>query len=819
MVELTIDGVKVTVEPGTAIIEAARRCGINIPNLCYDRRLKPYGGCRICIVEIQGQRKLATACSTPVKAGMVVFTKSPRVAKIRKTLIELLLLHHPMDCPVCDKAGECSLQDLAFEYGASQSRFSAMRRRELGQPEDAIVARTMSRCILCGKCVNLCQQYQGAKGVNFLGRGFKVKVSPAFEEPLDCEFCGQCIDICPVGALGSAPSRSRSRIWYEEEHRTICPYCGCGCTTHLSLREDRILRARGREDTGINKGDLCAKGRFGFDFVYGTNRLTVPLIRKEGRHVPSTWDEALHYVATRLDAIKQAHGPTAIGALGSQRCTMEDNYMLQRFMREAIGSDNIDSSARFGYAVAQAATKNVLGIEFHPVGWNAAFQADFIFVLESDITAALPVWGLNFLRAKNEGATLVVADALDTKLAKNSSLWLQIRPGAGEALLKGMMRIMIDERASLQQRASTLPNFDALVHSLKKYTPSLVSQHTGLSEQEIMDLARMYGDASRRLLAITMGSSENRKGLNTFLSAANLVLLMGDHPSTLQVPAEFCNTLGMWTVGVRPRTEGKDAYEMLYKTGSLKGLYIMGENPLVTFKQAELIENNLRDLEFLVVQDINFTDTAKLADVVLPACSWGEKEGTFMNATGLVQEMPRLLPVTGQSLPDWQIFRNLARLMNKSLGTVHLKQIRNEINDLVIMLKRSRTTPPAFHPVPEQPQEIPDENFPLLLVISDLIQHSGTLSTESRSLANLVPETYLIINPADSEKYNVIDDEFVRLSSKRGEVLVKARVSSEVMEGTVVTSAHYPHVRINRLTHLGIDGDVPLDAVRVEPIS
>lgn len=190
-----------------------------------------------------------------------------------------------------------------------------------------------------------------------------------------------------------------------------------------------------------------------------------------------------------------------------------------------------------------------------------------------------------------------------------------------------------------------------------------------------------------------------------------------------------------------------------------------------------------------------------------------------MNATGLVQEMPRLLPVTGQSLPDWQIFRNLARLMNKSLGTVHLKQIRNEINDLVIMLKRSRTTPPAFHPVPEQPQEIPDENFPLLLVISDLIQHSGTLSTESRSLANLVPETYLIINPADSEKYNVIDDEFVRLSSKRGEVLVKARVSSEVMEGTVVTSAHYPHVRINRLTHLGIDGDVPLDAVRVEPIS
>lgn len=287
MLELTIDSRKVTANPGTSILEAAMSHGIFIPNLCYDKRLKPYGGCRLCIVEVQGQRKLITACSTPVKDGMVVSTDTPRVAKIRKTLLELILLHHPLDCPVCDKAGECTLQDLAFRYGALESRFSTVRKHEPARSRETLISRSMSRCILCGKCVNLCHQYQGTQAINFIGRGFKTKVSPAFEESLDCEFCGQCIDICPVGALGSATYRSKSRSWYEEEHPTICPYCGCGCTTNLFVRENRILRARGKAGQGVNKGDLCAKGRFGFDFLYGENRLTTPLIRKEGRQVPA----------------------------------------------------------------------------------------------------------------------------------------------------------------------------------------------------------------------------------------------------------------------------------------------------------------------------------------------------------------------------------------------------------------------------------------------------------------------------------------------------------------------------------------------------
>ena len=818
MTELTIDNRKISVDPGTSILEAAMSHGIFIPNLCYDRRLKPYGGCRLCIVEVQGQRKLITACSTPVKAGMVVSTDTPKVAKIRKTLLELLLLHHPLDCPVCDKAGECALQDLAFRYGASESRFSAVRKHEPARQGETLISRSMNRCILCGKCVKLCHEYQGAQAVNLIGRGFKTKVSPAFEENLDCEFCGQCIDICPVGALGSASYRSKSRSWYEEEHPTICPYCGCGCTTNLFIRDNRILRARGKAGQGVNKGDLCAKGRFGFDFIYGENRLTTPLIRKEGRQVPTSWDEALALIAKRLDVIMQEHGSSAIGALGSQRCTMEDNYMLQRFMREVIGSDNIDSSARFGYAMAHDAIKRVLGIDYRPIRWDIPPETDFIFVLESDITSSLPVWGLKFIKAKNEGAKLAVADALDTKLARNSSSWLQIRPGSGEAILKCLI-ILLCEDQSVRNRAEAIPNFDALLGSIERYTPAYTSLVTGLSEREIMDLASDYKQAAKRLLAMTIGTSENRKGLNALLLAANLVLLMGDDPATLQVPAELCNTLGMWVAGVRPLSGGKDARSMLYKASGIRAFYIMGENPLATFRQSDAVELRLRSCDFLVVQDISLTETARLANVVLPACSWGEKEGTFMNATGTLQQMPRLLPPTGKSLPDWQILRDLAGVMNSELGSLDVIQIRKEISDLVSGLALAGTNPPAFYPVPDSPRELPDEIYPLVLFTSDLFQHSGTISVESRNLGSAISDAYLKINPADAEKYHIIDDDYVRMSSRRGEVYIKANVTSDVMEGTVFAPVHFPHVRIHNITHAASDGEAPIDAVKVEPAS
>jgi len=266
MVEFTINDKQISVENGTTILNAARMNGIKIPNLCFDKRLRPYGGCRLCVVEVEGMPRLFAACSTPAAPGWAVKTDTPKLRKVRQTVIELLLVHHPLDCPVCDKAGECDLQDLAYEYGKPEGRFIRHRKEAPPDVRGPLIELTSNRCILCGKCVRICSEHQGRGALGLIGRGFPTVVQPAFGEILECDYCGQCVDVCPTGALLSKPFKFKARAWFLEEKETICPFCGCGCTLTLGVREGKILRSRGKEDVGRNKGNLCGRGRFGFDF-------------------------------------------------------------------------------------------------------------------------------------------------------------------------------------------------------------------------------------------------------------------------------------------------------------------------------------------------------------------------------------------------------------------------------------------------------------------------------------------------------------------------------------------------------------------------
>jgi predicted molibdopterin-dependent oxidoreductase YjgC len=345
MVNLTIDGKKISVDKTSTILEAARMHGILIPTLCNHPKLSPFGGCRLCIVEVKGAPRPIASCTTTVAEDMEVQTATPKLEELRKLVLELLISDHPNDCMVCEAAGSCTLQDLAYAYGVRGQDYPGERRTYAKRDGNPFIERDLEKCVLCGRCVKVCDEIQGVEAIDFGYRGFKSKICTAYEEDLNCEFCGQCVAVCPTGALTGKLWAGKGRLQNTRAVDTVCPYCGTGCNITAHVKNNEIVRITSKPGTW-NEGWLCVKGRFGYDFVKSPERLTTPLIKRAGRLEEATWEEALALVADRLQEIRGRYGADAIGGLSSARCTNEENYAFQKLMRAAVGTNNVDHCAR-----------------------------------------------------------------------------------------------------------------------------------------------------------------------------------------------------------------------------------------------------------------------------------------------------------------------------------------------------------------------------------------------------------------------------------------------------------------------------------------
>lgn len=349
-ISLTIDRRKIEVEEGTTILEAAKTAGIDIPNLCQYRELPGFGACRLCLVEVKDVREPVAACAYLVAPRMIVKTNTPLVIQARKIVLELLLSDHPLNCLTCEMCGECKLQDYAYDYGISESRFNGEKHDYQVDTSNPFFVRDYNKCIVCGRCVRACNEIEFDFAIDFKGRGFNTKIAAPFDEALqerpDCTFCGQCVESCPTSALLEKQRIGEGRTWDFKKVRTTCPYCGCGCTVELYVKDNKIVNVTSYEKGASNQGNLCVKGRFGIDFVNQPNRLATPLIKKSGKFVEASWDEALDLVAKHLKQVEAKNGPNAIGCISSARCTNEENYLMQKFARATIGTNNIDHCAR-----------------------------------------------------------------------------------------------------------------------------------------------------------------------------------------------------------------------------------------------------------------------------------------------------------------------------------------------------------------------------------------------------------------------------------------------------------------------------------------
>jgi formate dehydrogenase alpha subunit len=895
-ITLTINNHEVQVRDGSSVLDAINTSGTYISQLCKDPDMKAIGACRTCLVQIEGTRGFPASCSVPVAEGMVVSTETPDVRDLRAGVLQLTR------SMLAGNGNKNHRElDIALEHHQVEELRWAGREREPVDASNPIFNIAMDDCILCGRCVQACQDgHQFIGAIDFLGSGTDSHIGTFMDRPLldsVCTTCGQCLSVCPTGAIEvKVPTKNVVRTV-----STTCPYCGVGCGIKAEVDEnERIIAMLDDPDNQSSVGMLCVKGRFGYTFVHHQDRLTTPLIRKNGEFVEASWDEALDYVADRL----AQYDGDEFATLASAKATNEDGYIQQKFARLLMQSNNIDHCTRLCHSPSVEAMLTSLGSGATSNSYIDYEEAGCIVITGSDANSNHPVAASRMRRAVIErGAKLIVINPRRIEMCDFADLWLRPRPGTDVALYNGMAKVVLDEGlADMDFIQNRTEQFDEWRKVVDKYDLETVEKITGVPAEDIAEAARIYANPpfSGSCLVWGMGITQHTNGTANAHGLLNLAFVSGQlgrpgsgiSPLRGQNNVQGCGDAGCipnsfpgyqvltedtvlkfseaWSDQPLNAVKGLVITEMVEEAmkGNLKAMYVTGENPLLSEPDLNHAKQAFENLEFLVVQDIFMHETAEIADVVLPATTFAEKDGTFTNSERRVQRVRKVIDPAGSSRPDWEIFSDLGQRLSRKKGLnlesefeySHPSEIWNEMAELtpiVAGISYDRLDneggiqwpcPTPDHPgtrylyaedFPRGPrakfvpfeqgpaaEEMPTKRFPLILNTGRVLYHwhGGTMTRRAEGLLARMPELQINMSPDDGEKYGVEDGEWIRVRSRRGDLEARALYTEKMRPGEIFI----PFVKLkehaaNYLTNAAFDPNSKIPeykvcAVRIEKI-
>jgi NADH-quinone oxidoreductase subunit G len=837
-VTLTIDGRSVTVAKGTTVLEAALGMGIHIPTFCWHPKLKPVGACRMCYVEIEKMPKLQVSCATEAGDGMVVRTDTDNVKRGRKAVIEFLLINHPLDCPTCDKGGECDLQNLTYAHGYDDTRFAFQKKRRRDEDTKTTfddkrigpeIILNRNRCITCFKCVRSNKEAFGEYDLGAYERGNSTEIDAAPGEQVRNPFSGNLVEICPVGALTNTDWRYKIRVWLTKTVPSIDPFTSSGAniTFYKDDHKNRIFRTTSLRNDEIDDGWLPDVVRYGYQLAQSPDRLTAPLVKKNGAQIRATWEDALALVAKRLGEINKSKGCVCIGGLASPQLDSASLHSFNKFMRVVIGTNNVDF--RTDYRALPATVETPYSVlSSQPFKIADIDSSDVIVVFGSDLVREHPNEYLRIRKAYNFAHPKIYSvNSFAVKSADVADLELIHRPGTEESFLNALCLAVIDENLASAADASALKG---------KLSPSNLNEAASLCGVTTADLRALAGSlASGKKISFLIGEQVSRSSARDTISAAlcNLNRLLGiSQRGQMAVLAMYSNSVGAEQLGLLPNLSsptksvlsdmwkelpdapghGTDGMFEQMNKGELDGLVILGANPIMMYPDRQFAKEALEKLDFLVVCDLFETETTAMADVVLPLSSWAEHAGRYVNLEGRIQQAERGIKPFHESRPGFDIMAALSLTMGQKLFASEAE--REKQVDQLFAIERALPFPSGWLEVKQAATDA-EPTYPVQLVLGDDAHHRGHLTEKAGSLTAFCNDAYAELSAELADKLEVQEGDAVRIESKIGKLIAPVRISADLEGDVVFVPRNFSSTRLNGLQ----SRKVRIDWVRLNKVS